>query len=182
MKTTKVKELMVPLKDYATVHREATLREAILALEKAQLTLEPSRYKHRAILVLDESGKVVSKIVMKDILVAIEPNYGKVEGMEVLQRSGYSTDLIRSMLEDNVLWSEPLQFICDRATNLKVSDFMRAPSEGEYIDENATLGEATRQLVAYPYHSLLVTSGDDVVGILRLSDVFTKICDLIKAS
>jgi CBS domain-containing protein len=182
MKTIKVKELMVPLKDYATVHREATLREAVLALEKAQLTLDPSRHKHRAILVLDESGKVVSKIVMKDILVAIEPNYGKVEGMEVLQRSGYSPDLIRSMLEDNILWSKPLQFVCKRATNLKVSDFMRAPSEGEYIDENATLGEATHQLVAYPYHSLLVTSDDDVVGILRLSDVFTKICDLIKAS
>ena len=182
MKTIKVKELMVPLKDYATVHREATLREAVLALEKAQLTLDPSRHKHRAILVLDGSGKVVSKIVMKDILVALEPNYGKVEGMEVLQRSGYSPDLIRSMLEDNVLWSEPLQFVCKRATNLKVSDFMRAPSEGEYIDKNATLGEATHQLVAYPYHSLLVTSGDDVVGILRLSDVFTKICNLIKAS
>jgi len=31
-----------------------------------------------------------------------------------------------------------------------------------------------------PYLSLLVTSGDEVVGILRLSDVFTKICDIIK--
>ena len=59
MKTIMVKELMVTLKDYATVNREATLREAILALEKAQLTLDPSRHKHRAILVLDKSGKVV---------------------------------------------------------------------------------------------------------------------------
>ena len=57
---------------------------------------------------------------------------------------------------------------------------MRAPSEGEYIDENATLGEAIRQLVAYPYLSLLVTRSDEVVGILRLSDVFAKICDTIK--
>ena len=101
MKTIKIKELMVPLKDYATVYKEATLREAVLALEEAQLTLDPSRHKHRAILVLDESGKVVSKIVMKDILVALEPNYGKVEGVEVLERSGYSPDLIRSML---LLW------------------------------------------------------------------------------
>jgi CBS domain-containing protein len=180
MKTIKVKDLMVPLKDYATVHREATLREAVFALEKAQLTLDPSRHKHRAILVLDDSGKVVSKIVMKDILVALEPNYGKVEGMEVLQRSGYSPDLTRSMLEDNVLWSEPLQFVCERAIKLKVSDFIQAPSEGEYIDENATLGEATHQFVVYPYQSLLVTSGDEVVGILRLSDVFTKICNTIE--
>ena len=180
MKTIKVKELMVPLKDYATVRREATLREAVLALEKAQLTLDPSRHKHRALLVLDDSGKVVSKVVMKDILVALEPNYGRFEGVEVLERSGYSPDLIRSMLEDNVLWTEPLQFVSERATKVKVSDFIKAPSKGEYIDENATLDEATHQFVVYPYQSLLVTSGDEVVGILRLSDVFTKICDAIK--
>ena len=180
MKTITVKELMVPLEEYATVPREATLREALLALEKAQMTLDPSRHKHRAILVLDESGKVVSKITMKNILVALEPNYGKVESMGVLERSGYSPDLIRSMLEDNALWTEPLQFVRERATKLKVADFIQALSEGEYIDDNATLGEAIHQLVVYPYHSLLVTSGDEVVGILRLSDVFTKICDIIK--
>jgi CBS domain-containing protein len=180
VKTITVKELMVTLKEYATVPKEATLREAVLALEKAQMTLDPSQHKHRAILVLDESGQVVSKITMKNILVALEPNYGKVEGMDVLERSGYSPDLISSMLEDHALWTEPLQFFCERAINLKVSDFIQSPSEGEFIDENATLGEATHQLVVYPYHSLLVTSGDEVVGILRLSDVFTKICDIIK--
>lgn len=180
MKTISVKELMVPLEAYATVHREATLHEAILALEKAQMTLDSSRYKHRAILVLDESGKVVSKITMKNILVALEPNYGKLEGMDVLERSGYSPDLIRSMLEDNVLWAKPLQFVRERANQLKVGDFIQTPSEGEYIDGNATLGEAIHQLIAYPTLSLLVTSGDQVVGILRLSDVFAKICDIIK--
>jgi len=181
MKTIAVKDLMVPLEAYATVPREATLLEAVLALEKAQLTLDPSRHKHRAILVLDESGKVVSKITIKNILVALEPNYGKVEGTGVLERSGYSPDLIRSMLEDNALWAEPLQFFRERATKLKVVDFIQAPSENEYIDDHATLGEAIHRLVVYPYHSLLVTSADEVVGILRLSDVFTKICDVIKS-
>ena len=182
MKTIFVKDLMVPLEGYATVPQEATLREAVLALEKAQMALDPSQYKHRAILVLDESGKVVSKITMKNILIVLEPNYGKVEGIEVLERSGYSPDLIKSMLEDSALWAEPLQFVRERATKLKVSEFIQAPSEGEYIDENATLGEAIHQLVVYPHHSLLVTSGDEVVGILRLSDVFAKICDEIETS
>ncbi len=181
MKMIALKELMVPLEDYATVPQEATLLEAVLALEKAQLALAPSRHKHRAILVLDESGKVVSKITMKNILIALEPNYGKVEGTGVLERSGYSPDLIRSMLVDNALWTEPLQFFRERATKLKVGDFIQAPSEDEYIDEQATLGEAIHRLVVYPYHSLLVTCGDEVVGILRLSDVFTKICDIIKS-
>jgi CBS domain-containing protein len=172
---------MVPLEAYATVSREATLREAILALERAQMTLDPSRHKHRAILVLDEGGKVVSKITMKNILVALEPNYGKVEGMGVLERSGFSPDLIKDMLKTNALWSEPLQFFGERAAKLKVCDFIQAPSADEYIDENTTLGEATHQMLVQPVLSLLVTSNDEVVGILRLSDVFTKICDIIRA-
>jgi CBS domain-containing protein len=180
MKTVTVIELMLPLAEYATVVREGTLREAVLALEKAQMALDPSQHKHRAILVLDEEGKVVSKITMKNILMALEPNYGKVEGMGVLERSGYSPDLIKDMLEDNALWAEPLQFVRERATQLKVGDFIQTPSEGEYIDENATLGEAIHQLIAYPTLSLLVTRADEVVGILRLSDVFAKICDIIK--
>jgi len=180
MKTIKVKELTVSLEAYATVSREATLRDAVVALEKAQMTLDPSRHKHRAVLVLDEGGKVVSKITMKNILVALEPNYGKVEGMGVLERSGYSPDLIQDMLANTALWAEPLQFFCERAASLKVGDFIQAPSEDEYIDENATLAEATHQMIMQPYHSLLVTRSDEVVGILRLSDVFTKICDLVK--
>jgi CBS domain-containing protein len=180
MRTITVKESMVPIKKYATVSRDATLREAILALEKAQMALDPSRHKHRAILVLDESGKVVSKITMKHILIALEPNYGKVEGTGVLERSGYSPDLIRSMLENNALWTEPLQFFRERAAKLKVGDLIHAPSEDEYIDENATLGEAIHQMIVNPYLSLLVTRGDEVLGILRLSDVFIKICDVIK--
>ena len=180
MKSIVVKDLMVPLKDYATVPREATLREAVFALEKAQMTLDPSRHKHRAILVLDKNGKVVSKITMKDILVALEPNYGKVEGTGVLERSGYSKDLIRSMLEDNALWSRPLQFVRERAAQLIVGDIIQKPLASEYIAQSATLGEAAHQLILYPHHSLLVTSGGEVVGILRLSDVFTKVCDIVK--
>ena len=180
MKTITVMELMVPLKDYATISREATLREAVLALDRAQVKFDPGRYKHRAILVLDADGKVVSKMTMKDILIALEPNYGKVESTEVLERSGYSPDLIRTMLEDNALWAKPLQFVHQRATGLKLSDIIQPPSEGEYIDENATLGQATHQMIVYPYHSLLVTRDGEVVGILRLSDVFEKVCDIIK--
>jgi CBS domain containing-hemolysin-like protein len=100
--------------------------------------------------------------------------------MGVLERSGFSSDMIKDMLKSNALWAEPLQFFRERAAKLMVRDFIHAPSVGEYIDENATLGEATNQLIVQPYHSLLVTSDDEVVGILRLSDVFTKICDIIK--
>jgi hypothetical protein len=84
------------------------------------------------------------------------------------------------MFKDHALWAEPSHFVRKRATQQKVADFIQPTAQDEYIEDSATLGEALHQLIVYPYHSLLVTSGEDVVGILRLSDVFAKICDIIK--
>ncbi|MDM8554863.1 CBS domain-containing protein [Desulfococcaceae bacterium HSG7] len=180
MRTIIVKDLMVPLEEYATVPLDATLYDAIIALEKAQAAFDPKKHKHRAILVLDADGKVVGKISIFDILIALEPKYGQSEAEGVLARSGYSSELIDSMLKDNTLWSEPLNFICDRAPELNVRDFMETPSDGVYIDEKSAMGEAIHQIVIQKHHSLLVTREGEVVGILRLTDVFATICDKIK--
>ncbi|MDX2451737.1 MAG: CBS domain-containing protein, partial [Desulfosarcina sp.] len=75
MKTVIVKELMVPIEEYATVPQEANLYETVLALEKAQMSYDPSKHKHRAILVLDSGKKVVGKLDMLDILMSLEPKY-----------------------------------------------------------------------------------------------------------
>ena len=180
MKKVNVKELMVPIEEYATVSGEATLFEAVLALEEAQKAFDPSRHKHRAILVLDRENHVVGKLVMIDILMALEPKYGELEAEGVLSRSGFSPEIIKCMLKDNLLWNEPLEFICSRATELKVRDFMQVPEDCGYLNENATLDEAIHQLVTCRYESLLLTRDAKVVGVLRLSDVFTKVCDKIK--
>jgi len=175
MNTIIIKDLMVPLEEYATVPEEATLYDAILALEKAQEAFDLSQHKHRAILVLDKGKKVVGKITMFDVLIALEPKYENLEDV-----GGYSPEFIKSMLKVNVLWNEPLQLICDQAPNLKVHDFMKVPTGEMYIDENAVLGEAIHQLIVSRHHSLLVTKDKNVVGILRLSDVFTQISEKIK--
>jgi len=181
MKNVSVKELMVPLEEYATVPQKANLLEAILALEKAQKAFDPLKHKHRAVLVLDRNKNVVGKMDMFDILMALEPKYVELEAAGTLSRSGYSPDFIKSMLKDNVLWSEPMAFICSQATELSVSDIMEAPADGVYIDENATLDEAIHQLIVCRYPSLLVSQGKKVVGILRLSDVFSQISETIKS-
>ena len=180
MRTITVKDLMVPLEEYATVDPDATLYDAIIALEKAQKAFDPAKHKHRAVLVLDAVGKVVGKISIFDILIALEPKYGRFEAEGALARSGYSSEFIDSMLKDNALWGEPLEFVCDRAPELNVRDFMETPSDGVYIDEKAAMGEAIHQIIIQKHHSLLVTREGEVVGILRLTDVFATICDKIK--
>ena len=59
MKDISVKDMMVPLEEYATVFEEATLYEALMALEKAQNAIDRCTMKHlhRAVLVYDENKK-----------------------------------------------------------------------------------------------------------------------------
>ena len=104
MQPTKVKELMVPLAEYATVFEDATLNEAILALEEAQKNVEQGREKHRAILVLDNKRRVVGKLTQWDVCAGIEPRYRSIE----------------SITEYLPLWTQPgiYPFNADRARTL----------------------------------------------------------------
>ena len=54
MKILTVRYLMVPLSEYAVVSKEATLYEAVVALEKAQEKFDKTRYRYRAILVFGD--------------------------------------------------------------------------------------------------------------------------------
>ncbi len=183
MKTITVKDLLIPLKDYATVSEDATLGEAVTALEKAQQSLDQEQYKHRAVLIRDRQGQVVGKLSQLDVLRALEPkNWEKTGGLEGLEdRFGLSTEHLKSRLGKYAPWDKPLRDICRKAWDIKVKHIMYTPSEGEFVDEDATLDEAINQLIMGRHQSLLVLSGKNITGVLRLSDVFMEISKSIQA-
>ena len=99
MKSYQVKEMMVPLGEYATVHESATLLQAVDALKQAQAAFDQHRYKHRSILVTDDSQTVVGKLSQHDVIEALEPNYTAMrKNIEdrSLHRIGFSDDFVRS--------------------------------------------------------------------------------------
>lgn len=180
MKSIAIKDLMIPLADYATVREEAALFEAVLALEDSQKKVGQHQARHRAVLVLGAGGAVVGKLDMINILKGLEPRYAQIEETE---QGGpiFTTEFIRSMMEKYSLWEKPLDDLCKKAGRIQVKDLVPAPTEGEYISEEGTLNEAVHQLVIGRHQSLLVTRDGRVVGILRLSDVFEQVCEKIKA-
>ena len=100
MENYTVKELMIPLSEYATVTEDATLYEAVLALEKAQENFEDkhTRYRHRAILVLDKGDKVIGKLSQLDVLKALEPKYRDMIEGAGSHRYGFTKKFMKSML------------------------------------------------------------------------------------
>ena len=173
---------MVPLEEYATVSMDATLKEAVDALEKAQEELDLKRYKylHRAILVLNKNNDVVGKISQMDILRSLEPKYKDIGDTRRVSLSGFSAQFLKSMMDSHSLWVHPLKDICNKAAKIKVKDLMVILTEGEFIDEKDTLEEAMHIMIMGHHHSLLVAKDENIVGILRVTDVFNYINDLIK--
>lgn len=171
---------MIPLTEYATVDDEATLFDAVMALEKAQLAFDHNRYQHRAILILNKEGRVVGKLSQIDVLRALEPKYAEMQGSEGLSGYGFSKKFMKSMLAQYHLWESPLKDICRKACEKQVKDFMYTPSEGDYISVESTLDEAIHQLVLGQQQSLLVAENNDIVGILRLTDVFAAVFHVMK--
>ncbi len=182
MKMINVKDLMVPLEEYATVSEDATLFEALIALEKAQQALDRTRYKylHRAVLVYDHNKKIVGKMSQFDALRALEPKYVDMGDVRSISRAGFSPDFLKEMLENQALLSANPQDICREAADRLVKDYMNVPSQGEFVDENASMREAVHLLVMGHHQSLLVTREKDIVGILRLTDVLMSMFQLMK--
>ena len=84
------------------------------------------------------------------------------------------------MLEKQALLTESAEDICREAADRKVKDYMNIPTEGEFIDENASIREAIHLLVMGHHQSLLVLRDEKIVGIVRLTDVLMVIFHMMK--
>jgi CBS domain-containing protein len=176
MKKKQIKDLMVPLEEYATVFEDATLADAIMELERAQQAFDHTKYRHRAILVLDKKHQPVGKISQIDALKALEPKYNEIYGQAGRDSfRHFSRMFINSMIEHHRLFDSTLDDLRTKATTIRVVDFMQTLSADECIAENATLDEAIHILIMGHQQSLLVTTNGKIVGILRLSDVFSAV-------
>ncbi len=175
MKNYTVKDLMVPISEYATVPEGSTLFDAVRTLEKAQEEFHNNKYHHRAVLILDSNNRVIGKLSQLNVLRAIEPKDEQMDKIEDIGHFGFSSTFINSLREQYRREGTTMEDFCSRAAKLRVEDFMQKPSEGEYVEENTSLDTAIHQLIMGLHLSLLVTRGDDIIGILRMSDVFAAV-------
>ncbi|MBW2262745.1 MAG: CBS domain-containing protein [Deltaproteobacteria bacterium] len=180
MEEKKVKDVMLPIEEYATILVGSTVQEALAALNKAQLGLTYDRHHHRAILVLDTNGDVVGKLTHLSILGKLQPQLLGNDDIQFLDRAGLTPEFVESMEESYRHLNTSLETLCARAGGLRVEDAMVPTFES--IGEDATIAEAISRVVSAHVQSILVTRHDKVVGILRTSDLFEEVADLIRGT
>ena len=175
-----VKDLMVPLSEYATVAEGSTLFEAEMALERAQEEFDHTKYRHRGILILNKKERVVGKINQVDVLRSLEPQDEDLGELRKISQFNFSDRFIRNLYKQRRLQGAPLMDLCVKASRIKVEECMQTFVEGEYVDQEATLDVAIQHMVLGNLLSMMVTHHKEIVGILRLSDVFAAVFHTMK--
>lgn len=93
----RVKDLMVPLHEYAVVEEHATLLEALRALEAAQENLPAGRHLHRALLVR-RGGEIVGRLGHLAFLEALLRHGEAMFHNPLIDAAGVSDELVRTSI------------------------------------------------------------------------------------
>ena len=115
MKQYTVKDLMVPISEYATVPEGSTVLDAVVALEKAQEDFAHTRYSHRAVLILGKDNRVVGKLSQFDFLRSLEPEGAQSGSLADIDKFGFSAKAAALQREQHRLQEVPLEEIFQKA-------------------------------------------------------------------
>ena len=172
-----VRDLMVSAPNCGHIHQDATIGAAILMLEQGhtQTFAGGEVVNHAALLVIDKENLVLGKFSPTEIVRNMDPIYHSQQGAESIAHtagSGLTPALLKSLTQNSPLRCESFRQICQNVLNLKVKDCMVLPQSNECVLESDRLEEAIHKLAMGAHQSLLVTSEERIVGILRLFDVY----------
>jgi len=173
-----VRELMVPIEMCAVVSQDATLLDAVIAIEKAQERRDRKRQPLRAVLVVDSAGDIVGKLGQLAFLKALQPRRDILKDTSKLASAGVSEQFMSSVMDNYRFFQDNMADLCRRASRQRVRDHMHPVSE--HIDETASLGEAMAKIIEWECLSAPVVRGQRVIGLLRLSDLCQEVAEYMK--
>jgi CBS domain-containing protein len=177
--TKKVRDLMIPIAEYAVATVDMPLREAVHSLRHLYCQVEAGKCTeagHRTILVLDNAGKLVGILDFRSILKVLIPEVagGLTERLAALgvaiafaQADANNLDERRTSFRARVI----------RNAQTKVRDIM-LKLRGT-ISADAEVMDALTLLCSNKVTVLPVYEGEKLVGVIRDSDLFLCVADIL---
>lgn len=164
--------VMIPIDDYTTLKRDATVRQLISELKKSfSANVPTSRIMetgHRSVLVVDDRQNVIGIVAITDLLQMIMPAYLSVPKPSTAQSIQYSPIFWRGMFLQEVR----------RKADVKIEEIM---SPAPYtISSQASLMEATYVMMSYNVRRLVVEEHGRALGIIREQDLFFEMETILR--
>jgi CBS domain-containing protein len=153
---------MVDLERFPHVVGNASLREVFAKLHAASGSSE----LFRNILVLDDKGRLIGTLGLKNVLHALLPDYLR-HGSTHFQGSSNDVSALA------VLWQEDCEEQCRDAHKILAKDHVSPITATIGPDEPIT--KAAFLFATTPINVLPVVEGKQIIGVIRLVDVFDEV-------
>lgn len=161
-KDRRVKEIMVPIRDYPTVRADASLGEAAVTINACLKRDGGVWHGFRSVMVVDDGGRVVGVLTLRTILRAVLYAAGK--GDPALEGSSWGGFMLRGL---------------QRRGGPKVREVMR-PTDLIAVGPEDSVWEAALKMARNQINSLPVVDQGRPVGIVRSLDIFWFISELLE--
>ncbi|MGD2215203.1 MAG: CBS domain-containing protein [Gemmatimonadales bacterium] len=170
----RVREVMIPVEEYPSVRDNATLREAIVTIEEAQLEVELRKSLPRVLLVFDEINVLVGTVRRRDIMRGLEPKYLLSKPLEYKKKL-FDIDVDPNLAE--LSYDRVVRGIREQA-NRPVSDVMQPIVT--ILDAEDHVMKAVQAMVALDVNLIPVLQEGKLVGVVRSVDVFHDLAQLVR--
>jgi CBS domain-containing protein len=168
---------MVPIDKYAVTTVARSLKEAVARLEEGFLKEDPGE-RHRTLLVLDVSGKLVGTIDFRRIIEVLIPECSE-KLRKRLEDLGLALMSVRSPEEDSEDAGSRFRDRVLKNAETKVGDIMLKTRGSTQVD--ADLLDAIKIKCSNKLTVLPVYDGDRLVGVLRDVDVFLAVAEILRS-
>ncbi|OGR08236.1 MAG: hypothetical protein A3K23_07215 [Desulfobacca sp. RBG_16_58_9] len=160
----KVKDLMIPLEDYPHIPYWFSLRQAMAIIRESVIKFEVS-FEPRAVLVFDEKYQLMGILTLRDIIKGLEPRFMQETG---LIKADPNLALLMGDLFGPGLKEASQRPVSEVMSPIKVS-----------IPGNDPIAKAIFVMIKEDVGLMPVMEGGKVMGMIRLSDLFTEISKMV---
>jgi CBS domain-containing protein len=152
----KVREVMIPLKDYPHIPQWFTLRQAVAIVRESTIKFA-GVYKPRAVLIFDKDHQIVGILTIRDLLKGLQLDF--LQGEVPVPVAATMDDLLGPNLKQQA--------------ERPVSEVM-APVKAS-VQADASLVQALFALIKENVGTMPVLEEDRTVGMVRLTELFLEI-------
>jgi len=173
MDTKTARDLMIPIEKYPHVCETCTLRQAVIEIENASLSVKGRKSLPRVLLVLDDNQQLVGVVRRRDILRGLEPRF--------LQNvpSSYQKKLFDMEVDPNLVeisFGQDEKMFKERAEK-PVSKVMLPIVAAVNPDDH--LAKIIYLMVSKNLALLPVIDNNKVIGVVRSVGVFQEVAKLL---
>jgi CBS domain-containing protein len=162
--TKKVKDLMIPLEDYPHIPYWFSLRQAMAIVRETAIKYE-GQFEPRAVLVFDEKYQLVGILTLRDIIRGLEPRFMQETG---LIKADPNLALLMGDLFGPGLKEASQKPVSEVMSSIKVT-----------VQGNDPLAKAIFLMIKENVGAMPVIQDGKVAGMIRLSDLFKEISDMV---